>query len=311
MKKILTASNYEVIPLDQRTNVRLYSSVDPGSYVPPHWHDAIEIIYLIEGELKVTVEGTTNILKSGQCTLIQSGQVHSTLCTHPNRSIVFQIPQAFMEKYLPEDSARTAAIPATPDCSIPSSDHTPLQHLKQNLEKMLYIIDTQPNGAFLLFNGLLFETLYLLYRNFSTPAQDQTFSRQSQNLKKLQPVLDYINQNYNRNISLAEISQVAMFDAKYFCRFFKKCMGTTFLEYQNEIRISKIYQDLISTEDKVSTILERHGFTNYKLFRRLFYKYFEATPTTVRAASRVAAARPQETEFSPKACQKEDHICTF
>ena len=301
MKKILTASNYEVIPLDHRTNVRLYSSVDPGSYVPPHWHDAIEIIYLIEGELKVTVEGNPNILKSGQCTLIQSGQVHSTLCTRPNRSIVFQIPQTFMEKYLPEAGRLNfclskAVPPAVPDCLVPSSDHTPLRHLKQNLENMLYILDTQPSGALLLFNRLLFETLYLLYYNFSTPAQDQTASSHNQNLKKLQPVLDYINQNYNRNISLAEISQVAMFDSKYFCRFFKKCMGTTFLEYQNEIRISRIYQDLISTEDKISTILERHGFTNYKLFRRLFYKYFEATPTQIRAASRMAAAWPQEHE---------------
>ena len=53
MKKVITASNYEVIPLDLRTNVRFYTSVDFGSYVPPHWHDAIEILYLQEGELKV------------------------------------------------------------------------------------------------------------------------------------------------------------------------------------------------------------------------------------------------------------------
>jgi len=50
---VITASNYEVIPLDLRTNVRFYTSVDFGSYVPPHWHDAIEILYLQEGELKV------------------------------------------------------------------------------------------------------------------------------------------------------------------------------------------------------------------------------------------------------------------
>ena len=56
----------------------------------------------------------------------------------------------------------------------------------------------------------------------------------------------------------------------YFCRFFKKCMGVTFLEYQNELRLSYIYRDLITTEDSVRDILERHGFTNYKLFRRMF-----------------------------------------
>ena len=73
-----------------------------------------------------------------------------------------------------------------------------------------------------------------------------------------------------------------MFEPKYFCRFFKKCMGTTFLEYQNEIRLSKIYSDIISTNDKISDILERHGFTNYKLFRHLFRSHFDATPSEIR-----------------------------
>ena len=50
-----------------------------------------------------------------------------------------------------------------------------------------------------------------------------------------------------------------MFDPKYFCRFFKKCMGTTFLEYQNDIRISHIYQDLVSTNDKISEVRKNNS----------------------------------------------------
>jgi AraC-like DNA-binding protein len=59
-------------------------------------------------------------------------------------------------------------------------------------------------------------------------------------------------------------------------------MGLTFLEYQNEVRLSHIYQDLISTQDTLQSILERHGFTNYKLFRRIFSEHFHATPLQVR-----------------------------
>lgn len=147
---------------------------------------------------------------------------------------------------------------------------------------MQFIMDTKPDEAPLMFNTLLFDVLYQLYHNFSFGFTADSTSRQNQNLEKLKPVLDYINCNYNRAISLTEISRIAMFDPKYFCRFFKKCMGTTFLEYQNDIRISHIYQDLVSTNDKISVILERHGFTNYKLFRKVFYEHFGATPTEVR-----------------------------
>ena len=59
-------------------------------------------------------------------------------------------------------------------------------------------------------------------------------------------------------------------------------MGITFLEYQNELRLSHIYRDLLTTDDAIHLILERHGFTNYKLFRRMFFEHFEMTPTEVR-----------------------------
>lgn len=59
-------------------------------------------------------------------------------------------------------------------------------------------------------------------------------------------------------------------------------MGKTFLEYLNEIRLSHIYEDLVSTDLALKTILENNGFTNYKLFRQLFYNNFHTTPGEYR-----------------------------
>ena len=81
MKKILTPTNYELIPLNDKTNVRFFTSIDPGSYVAPHWHDAVEIVYLLEGELKVIVGNDSRNLKAGQCAMVTPNQIHSTLCT--------------------------------------------------------------------------------------------------------------------------------------------------------------------------------------------------------------------------------------
>lgn len=107
-------------------------------------------------------------------------------------------------------------------------------------------------------------------------------SLQKKDLDRLNFVLNYIAENYQRPISLDEIAGVAYLQTGYFCRFFKKKMGVTFLEYQNEYRLSFIYKDLINTKDPVHIILERHGFTNYKLFRRMFQEHFGCTPTKVR-----------------------------
>ena len=52
--------------------------------------------------------------------------------------------------------------------------------------------------------------------------------------------------------------------------------------YQNELRISFIYRDLINSNDSINTILERHGFSNYKLFMRMFKEKFGDTPSNIR-----------------------------
>ena len=101
-------------------------------------------------------------------------------------------------------------------------------------------------------------------------------------MARLEPVLDYISEHYREPISLNEIAEVACLQTGYFCRFFRKKMGITFLEYQNEYRLSFIYRDLITTRDPVHVILERHGFTHYKLFRRMFLEHFGNTPTQIR-----------------------------
>ena len=79
-----------------------------------------------------------------------------------------------------------------------------------------------------------------------------------------------------------DLASLAGLNEQYFCRFFKKKMGVTFLEYQNEYRLSFLYKDLINTKDPVHVILERHGFNNYKLFRRMFQEHFGCTPKKVR-----------------------------
>lgn len=61
-------------------------------------------------------------------------------------------------------------------------------------------------------------------------------------------------------------------------------METTYLEYLNSYRLSRIYRDLIATDLPVGTLAEKHGFTNDKLFHRLFRERFHTTPLQLRKA---------------------------
>lgn len=271
--------SYEVISTLESTGVHFRTSIDPGSYIPAHLHHAVEIIYLLEGNLTVTMESSVREYHVGECVLINADIIHSTKCTAPNKAILFQIPLSFLSLYLP-DAEQLVFNLDNPEGS--DIRRTKLDIFKDTLTQMQVVNDIRPEGFILRFNSLLFEILFQLLHNFSIRVVHSNQSQRDKDRARLDTILDYINQNYRRHISIEEIAGVAYLQSGYFCRFFKKCMGITFLEYQNELRLSYIYQDIIATDDSIKDILERHGFTNYKLFRRMFSEHFGATPTEVR-----------------------------
>lgn len=275
--------SYEVISTLESTGVHFRTSIDSGSYVPAHLHHAVEIIYLLEGNLTVTIESSVREYHAGDCILINSDIIHSTKCTAPNKAILFQIPLSFLAIYLPNAEQLVFNL----DTSNNNDIHkTKLDIFKDTLLKMNLVNTLRPEGFSLRFNSLLFEALFQLFHNFSVRVVHGNQSQHNKDRARLDVILDYIAQNYQRHISIEEIAGVAYLQSGYFCRFFKKCMGITFLEYQNELRLSYIYQDIISTDDAIKDILERHGFSNYKLFRRIFNEHFEATPTEIRKQRR-------------------------
>ena len=270
---------YEIIQVPESTGVRFFTDHDTGSYYPNHWHDAIEIIYMIKGEVHLTVESASYTLHQGQCLLINSCVIHSTKYTSPNIGIVFQIPMDFIKMYIPDVAQLQFFLGDPSDNPI---RQTKIDRFKETLTQMQVADDIRPEGYLLRFNSLLFEVLFQLYHNFSVKVFRTNLNHKTKDLNRLNSILSYTNKNYNRPISIDEISQIAFLESGYFCRFFKKHMGLTFLEYLNEVRLSHIYQDLITTTDTLQDILERHSFTNYKLFRRVFFEHFHTTPTQIR-----------------------------
>ena len=271
--------SHEIIDVPVDTNVKFRTSTDPGNYIPMHWHRAVEIIYIQEGSLDVTIESENFTIQKGDCIVINGNVLHSTKCTSPNTAILLQIPLDFMEKYIPDLGQLIFLFDFR---TKEQKQQTKQAMFKTILEQLQIINNVRPDGYLLRFNSLIFELLFQLYHNFAVKILQSNTSQKKKDMNRLEPVLDYISKHYREPISLNEIAEVACLQTGYFCRFFRKKMGITFLEYQNEYRLSFIYRDLITTRDPVHVILERHGFTNYKLFRRMFLEHFGNTPTQIR-----------------------------
>ena len=72
---------------------------------------------------------------------------------------------------------------------------------------------------------------------------------------------------------------------QYFCRFFKKVIGRSPMEYVNEYRIKKAMHYLKESDLTVTEICLECGYNNFGNFLREFRKYTSTTPLQYRKRS--------------------------
>jgi YesN/AraC family two-component response regulator len=85
-------------------------------------------------------------------------------------------------------------------------------------------------------------------------------------------VLNYIDQHYNEQLSLADVAAQKFMSVNYFCQIFKKHTGTTFVNYINQKRVNEV--KLLLKEEKLTLeqISQKTGFYNVNYMVRLFKK---------------------------------------
>lgn len=81
-------SNFEWITANGDIGIRFFHSIDDGGYSnPPHWHNDLEIIYLLEGRLKVRFgDGGERQIGADELLVINSGTIHA-VTAYPNQAI--------------------------------------------------------------------------------------------------------------------------------------------------------------------------------------------------------------------------------
>jgi quercetin dioxygenase-like cupin family protein len=90
----------------------------PGTFVPPHIHKVEdELIYVVEGEIEVTVGEQTHALGAGDLVKMPRGVPHAVQCTGtgPSKTLWTVVPAGKMESLFRELAALPADQPPDPE----------------------------------------------------------------------------------------------------------------------------------------------------------------------------------------------------
>lgn len=244
--------------------------------MPFHWHMEYELVRILEGTFRLTVDELEIPAGPGETVLIPSGTIHGGTpenCIY--ECLVFDLDILFLHAdscrhYLKLIKQQDILLPALITTSIPS--------LKDCIVRLFSCMSEKRPGYELMTVGCLFEMFGLIFREKCYTAASSENLSPFKHAKQLKSVFEYIENNYSSNITLQQLSQISGMSPKYFCRYFQTIAHKTPVDYLNYYRIERSCFLLCTTDLSVTAIAYDCGFNDCSYYIKLFKRYKHTTP---------------------------------
>ena len=260
-------------------------------YVPMHWHDEMEIIYIKKGKGTITVDFAQHTVSAGDIALILPGQLHSIGQFESEsmeyENIIFRLSMLMGDngdgctvhflKPLQEGQAKNPVL-----IQRNQPDHEVFGKVIQELDRFSEI---RGNGYQLAVKGQLFLFLYYAYgRGILFTEKKPGHARE-----KIKGILEYIREHFGEEITIRQAAELCFYSESHFMKYFKQYAGMPFIQYLNDYRLTRAGEYLKMTEENVTQIALKCGFENLSYFNRLFRRKFGVTPRQYREDQEAAA----------------------
>ena len=254
--------------------------------MPHHWHEEMEIVYVTQGPLIVTVRNAEYTLQTGDIVLIHPQTIHAIRRCDDYAARYYTILFRFSmlesgaddtcrEKYLEPIHSRNLLMPEHL-----TDDHPLRKALEPLIQKLLIDPHYQRFHDELLIKSRVFEIMYLVYpycqpTDKSTVVEDIIY-------EKLKQSLIYLEEHYADNITVEKMASLSNYSKSYFSKLFRQLTGESFTQYLKNYRLEIAADRIRSEKTKISEIAMACGFSNLSYFSRSFYEKFKTTPSDYR-----------------------------
>ena len=224
-----------------------------------HLHQAFEFITVRSGEMEITVDSNTYLLQSGQSLLVFPNQIHSISSVESEHMLCIFSPDLV--------KAYTSKI----------SGKVPLDNRFLPDGFFVKALDSLSADASIAEKKGLF---YCLCAEFDKSAAYDTKKTDDKNL--LYKIFKFVETNYNKECSLAELAHETGFSYSYLSRYFSKITGISFNSYVNQYRISNACYLLNNSDCPVLQCALDCGYNSLRSFNRNFRELLSVTPNEYR-----------------------------
>ncbi len=271
-----------------KSKLAIDSNVYPNFYNPWHYHEELELTLVLKSYGQRQVGDDVENFYPGDLVLVGSNLPHvwkndQSFFKNSKEKYAQAIVVKFLSDFASKDFLDLPEMSTLKELIFDKSSFGVklLGTLRDDIEReMRALVDMSEDELLLNLVQILFKISKSdEYRLLASRTYQKEKTKYNHRINK---ILDYIMENYHKNLTLDELADVVHMNKNGFCRFFKKNIGSSLFTTIKNIRISKACQQLLETEKSVLEISLDVGFNNVSNFNRTFKKITKTSPLNYR-----------------------------
>lgn len=239
-------------------NANIYAD---GTVWSSHFHSNYELVYLLAGQMLLTVNGAAHTLCAGELLLISPYAVHSFTVRGETRAWV----GVFSDDFVAAFAGKHHGVQFSKFRCDAATETLLREHL---------FIAAKPARY------LLMAYLYMVCHacvEGAVPLQSKSDPQFMQN------VINYISAHFGEDISLKDLAARYNYEYHYFSAVFHDCFSMNFKSFLNIFRIERACELLREDACEITDVSRQCGFASIRNFNRVFKELIGLTPSAYRS----------------------------
>ena len=252
----------------QNRDGNLFVKVTNNNNYQAHMHRQIEIFYVLDGAIEITVAGRKQLMKKGMVSIAFPNVVHET-CTPDHSSAVMII---FDHTFLPDFSVElNTHQPKTPFLSsLPDPEHFSLM-VHGLLES------TQKNTDIRISKGYLYILTAMILSQVPLARQEDLYDSGG----ICQDISNYLNQHFTEELSLSQLACALGYSKYHISHIFREKFGCSYSDYLKRLRAEHAMGLLTHSALSMTEVCFASGFSSLRSFYRAFHEVYGASPKSM------------------------------
>ena len=271
MRERIVVRKHERINYSKNTfYTLLHTHHDKDNYIDYHWHNSIEITYVVKGLKVQCMEDEKIIAPTGTLLLVNSGVIHDIDVKNGLEGIVLLIDRDYIDSICPKCKDHGFSLKTNLDAS------------KEIIDYLFKLVTAHEKNNLLDAHIIVLKIIKILAEKLIVDGFYIKEKHDDESYELVISIIKYINQHYQQKITLDKLALITNYNKSYLSNIFKKKTGITIFEYLRNVRLEHCLSDLKYKNNTIVEIALNNGFANIQIFNRIFKEIYKITPKQYR-----------------------------